>query len=147
MSANTREVWLAMTQCRILDSRIIDTPDRKLGRQASEELGGSVSNWRLEPIEVAHIIPFSMGRQSGQYHFMFWVLFFQVKRFSCPSTIRMFRWCPLRTIRREFYRHFWTADRTDAWKWQIFGNDGVVVCQNLSTLSRCAQKPKTLYQT
>lgn len=59
-----------------------------------------------EPIEVCHILPFAISRPAGQEHFIFW---------SILSV-------------------FWTEDRTNEWKRQILGDDGIEVCHNLLTL-------------
>ncbi|KAJ9264668.1 hypothetical protein DTO212C5_7050 [Paecilomyces variotii] len=65
-----------------------------------------------EPVEVCHIFPFNMGGPATQEHFTFW---------ATLST-------------------FWTEDRIDAWKKQIFGDSSTEVCQNLLTLCPNAHK-------
>ncbi|KAJ9298718.1 hypothetical protein DTO271G3_3685 [Paecilomyces variotii] len=79
-----------------------------------------------EPIEVCHILPFAISRPAGQEHFLFWAIL----------------------------SVFWTEDRINEWKRQIFGDDGIEVCQNLLTLcpnahrlwgqARCALQPLSM---
>ncbi|KAJ9201897.1 hypothetical protein DTO164E3_3335 [Paecilomyces variotii] len=50
-----------------------------------------------EPIEVCHILPFAISKPAGQEHFIF----------------------------RAILSVFWTEDRTNEWKRQILGDDGI----------------------